>query len=228
DDDEICAPGWVAAVANGLRRLPHDVLFGKVVPDFEAPEQASDAVRRLFSRDLADEAGGELYAYGPGKLDSIALATNNSIFRRSTALVDDGSDPFDRVFGHGGGEDYDLFCRLQQRGCRFGWLPEAVVSEQVPEGRCDPNYLRRRFYAGGQAFATAIARTSARPGLARAVIRMKALVQATLLAGLAPVALLRGRHARLDYGYRLARALGKLSFGSIYPLYRHAGQRIRQ
>ena len=183
---------------------------------------------RWFSRDLPDEAGCELHAYGPGRRGSTALATNNSIFRRSTALIDDGSDLFDLVFGHGGGEDYDLFCRLQRRGCRFGWLPEAVVSEHVPEGRCDPDYLRRRFYAGGQAIATALARSSSRPGLARAVIRMKALVQATLLAGLAPVAILRGRHARLDHGYRLADALGKLSFGSIYPLYLRAGQRIRQ
>ncbi|MDR3494996.1 MAG: glycosyltransferase [Ancalomicrobiaceae bacterium] len=227
DDDEICAPGWIAAVATGLERFPHDVLFGKVVPDFEAPERASAAVRQLFSRELAGDAGLELQAYGSGKLGSITLATNNSIFRRATALIDDGTDPFDTAFGHGGGEDYDLFCRLQRRGCRFAWLPEAVVSEHVPLGRCDPEYLRRRFYAGGQAFAAALARSSARPGRARAILRLRALVQTALLALVAPVAALKGRDARLDHAYRLAGALGKLSFGSIYPIYRRSDPQAR-
>ena len=68
---------------------------------------------------------------------------------------------FDPAFGKGGGEDYDLFCRLQRRGRRFVWLPEAAAREFVPASRCERAYLRRRFYAGGQAFAAAMARGGA-------------------------------------------------------------------
>ena len=49
---------------------------------------------------------------------------------------------------------------------------------------------------------------------------MGELVQAMLLAATFPLSALRGRTARLDHAYRLAGALGKLSFGAIYPLYR--------
>jgi succinoglycan biosynthesis protein ExoM len=174
----------------------------------------------LFSRepDLAD--GYPLFAFGPRKVSSISLATCNSIFRRATTLTD--AIPFDAAFGVGGGEDYDLFCRLQRRGLSFGWLPAAVVREFVPDSRCEGRYLRRRFYAGGQAFAAAIARNSDAERSARWTVRLKAVAQGALLLAQLPVAAVRGRASFADYGYRWAGILGKLSFGGIYPLYRRA------
>ncbi|NVN87192.1 MAG: glycosyltransferase [Rhodopseudomonas sp.] len=218
DDDELCEAGWLEAVGRALRITAHDVLFGRVVANFENPDLPSDAVKQLFSRELDRADGHRLYAFGPDKLAAISLATCNSIFRRATTLTDEV--PFDASFGVGGGEDYDLFCRLQRRGRSFGWLPAATVREFVPGARCEGRYLRRRFYAGGQAFAAAIARNSDNQQLTRWIVRWKAAAQGILLLLQLPKVLIRGGRSLDDYGYRWAGILGKLSFGGIYPLYR--------
>lgn len=216
DDDQEVDGGWLEAVSAGLAAHPHDVFFGRVVPRFETPEQASPAIRNLFSRDIAAPDGTELFVMGPAKTPGVALGTNNSIFR---ARALEGA-AFDPAFGDAGGEDYDLFCRLQARGVRFGWLSAACAVEDVPAARCDAGYLRRRLYAGGQAYAAAVARTASRPALARWKIRAKAALQAALLGASGPVQALRGRDARLDHGFRWAGVVGKLSFGGLYPVYR--------
>lgn len=218
DDDAVFDPGWIDAVIAGLQRHPHDVFFGRIETDFEAPEMASDAVRQLFSRRLDYAAGHDLFAFGRHKTPGITLGTGNCIFRRQGTL--DDPEPFDLDFGLGGGEDYDLFCRLERRGRRFGWLPGAAAREFVPKARCDAQYLRRRYYAGGQAFAAAIARGGRNATLTRWGIRLKAAVQAALLLVTYPLALAGGEAEVADHGYKLAGALGKMSFGAIYPLYR--------
>jgi len=220
DDDQQTDPGWLAAVGTALGRLPHDAYFGAVEPEFEAPQAATPAVWQLFSRRLDAPSGQDLVAMGPLKTRGIALATNNSIFRRSAMLI--GPEPFDLSFGNGGGEDYDLICRMQQRGSRLAWLPEARAREFVPAARCEAGYLRRRFYAGGQAFAAAVANASAAPGRTRWLVRLKALVQAGLLTLRLPLVLVRGGAGLADYAYSWAGVLGKLSFGGIHPIYRAA------
>jgi succinoglycan biosynthesis protein ExoM len=218
DDDEVCEPDWLQAVSHAVHTSTHDVLFGRVIADFENPLLPTDAVRQLFSRNLDLAEGHALYAFGPEQNSAITLATCNSLFRRATTLTDES--PFRDSFGVGGGEDYDLFCRLQVRGRSFGWLPAASVREFVPSERCDGYYLRRRFYAGGQAYAAAIAHNSPARRLARWMLRLKALAQAALLLAQFPIAAARGRRSFADYIYRWAGILGKLSFGETYPLYR--------
>ena len=217
DDDQTLEPSWLTAVFEAFANPQADAWLGCVDGMFEAPQQTTAAVRRLFSRQLEEPSGLELFAFGPQKLATISLATNNAIFRRATALTD--ALIFDPRFGRGGGEDYDLFCRLQRRGKRFFWLKEARVREFVPAARCQRAYLRRRFYAGGQAFAVAIARGGKSPQALRWLIRAKALVQAVLLIAQAPAYLFKDNALRADYAFRWAGVLGKMSFGAIYPLY---------
>lgn len=217
DDDQELDPGWLDAVLAALDDDPADGWLGRVVASYETPERTTPAVRSLFSRDLDAPAGFELFAFGPRRRDGLSLATNNCVFRRATCLND--AQVFDPAFGKGGGEDFDLFCRLQRRGRRFVWLPGATAREFVPAARCERLYLRRRFYAGGQAFAAAISRGGRRPGVTRWVIRGKACIQAALLALRAPATLWSAEPARADYAFRWAGVLGKLSFGAIYPLY---------
>lgn len=217
DDDQRLAPGWLAGVARALRDQPADAWLGRVIGEFERPEQTTAATRMVFSRELDRPSGTELFAFGPRKIDGIGLATNNAIFRRATTLME--AEPFDPALGRSGGEDYDLFCRLQRQGRRFFWLPDAAVSEFVPAERCQRSYLTRRFYAGGQHFARAIARGGENPAAARWLIRAKALVQAGLLACRAPLCLVQSEQQRADYLFRLAGVMGKLSFGPLYPLY---------
>ena len=217
DDDQQLDRDWLIAVAEGLAAFPHDVLFGAVEPVLEAPDKADATVLGLFSRRLAAPAGTDLFAIGPAKTQGIALATNNCIFRKSTTLTD--ATPFDPAFGNGGGEDYDLFCRLERRGRRFGWLPGAKALEFVPAKRCDPAYLERRFYAGGQAFALAVSRNSASPTRQRWRLRLRAILQLIILMLSAPLQWLKGAEARRQLRYRLAGVFGKISFAELEPIY---------
>ncbi|MFI5408731.1 glycosyltransferase family 2 protein [Kaistia sp. UC242_56] len=220
DDDEELTPGWLEAVITGLRQHPHDVFFGGVDPMFETPNRVTPAIHTLFSRQIEAPSGQDVVALGKRRERVITVATCNSIFRRATTLAD--AEPFNPRFGHAGGEDLDLFCRLQARGRRFGWLPDARVSEFVPASRCDPAYLRRRFFAGGQVYAEAVAGNSPSPVLTRWWLRAKALVQLVLLALRYPLIRRKGPVAQADFRYRWAGVLGKLSLGSLYPVYREA------
>ncbi|WP_020179868.1 glycosyltransferase family 2 protein [Methylopila sp. M107] len=218
DDDETFDAGWLSGALAGLRAFDHDVFFGRVRPDFADERLATPAIRTLYSREVPAPAGADLFAMGPRKTPGITLGTNNSIFRR--ARVFDGEPPFDPAFGNAGGEDYDLFCRLQAKGLRFGWLPDAAVTEEVPVSRCDGAYLRRRSYAGGQVYAAAVSAATATPNATRWMIRAKAAAQGLLMAPTALGLPFKGPAARADFGFKLAGVLGKLSLGTPYPLYR--------
>ncbi len=225
DDDEELDPDWLETVARAIRTLPHDIIIGGVEPSFERPERATPFVQQLFSRRLDCAMGEDLYAFGPKRTAGVALAIANAIFRRATTFTE--PEPFDVTFGNCGGEDYDLLCRLQSRGRRIGWMPGAIVREFVPASRCEPAYLRRRFFAGGQAYAAAVAGVSRNPRAMRWWLRVKAFVQAVILALRAPLNALASPEQRLDYSYVWAGVLGKLSLGGLYPVYRasHAGRR---
>ena len=218
DDDETCEPGWFEALIAAMRACPADVLVGPVLSDYERPDLATPATRQLFTRALDLPLGAPLYAYGPNKQTTISLATNNAVFSRAATLDETG--PFDLAFGDGGGEDFDLFCRIQQRGRSVRWMPDAKVRARVSATRCDPVYQRKRAFAGGQAYAAAIARLSARPLLERWRLRAVAAVQLALLTMRAPLAWAKGGHDAADHASRVAGVLGKLSFGGIFPLYR--------
>ncbi|HRJ69987.1 MAG TPA: glycosyltransferase family 2 protein [Beijerinckiaceae bacterium] len=218
DDDQRVDPGWLEAVARAARNPDFDAHFGRNEARFETPERTTPAILQLFTRVLDAPAGTELFAMGPRKTPGITLATANSLFRRAAMLV--GPGPFDPAFGAGGGEDYDLICRMQRRGSRFAWMPDAVASELVPASRCAPAYMRRRIYAGGQAYAAAVSNASDHPARMRWLMRLKAIVQAALMLPLFAVRAAQGRAALLDHGFAFAGVLGKIAFGAIHPLYR--------
>lgn len=223
DDDQIVEPGWLTALGEAIGAGTHDALFGAVEPDFEAGARPTPRARALYSRRPDLPAGADLFALGPRKTQGVALATNNCALRR--AALPPGCDPFDPAFGAGGGEDYDLFCRMQARGARLGWAPAMRAREDVPARRCEPAYLRRRFFAGGQAFAAAAAGASAHPRRMRWALRARALAQAAALIALYPLRAAQGEAARLDHSFALAGALGKMALGGIDPIYRDFDQK---
>jgi succinoglycan biosynthesis protein ExoM len=217
DDDQHVARDWFIEVRRAINETSADALFGAIAPQFEKGAAPTAAAQNLFTRNLGDFEGGALYAYGPHKMRGGALTPGNALFRRSTMFAQARFDP---AFGLAGGEDFDLFCRLQRDGRRFVWRPSLRAFEFVPASRCEPAYLRRRFYAGGQVYAAAIAGLSPSPRRARWRLRAKALAQALWLAPGAAAATLRGGVARDETSYVLAGVLGKLSMGSLHPLYR--------
>lgn len=217
DDDQELAPGWLGAVLDGLAHHPHDVLFGPIAPRFEDPALATPQARALFTRAGALPAGHDLRAFERPADQPFVLSTANSVFRRATALP--GPEPFDARFGQCGGEDLHLLCRLQRAGRRFGWLPGAGADDFVPVSRCADGYLVRRHFAGGQAYAAALIRTSPRPAREAALIALKAAVQALLLPASA-LALLRRPAPGRALALRAAGIAGKLLWRRLYPLYR--------
>lgn len=143
DDDELPAPGWLAAFADAAR-LGARAAFGAVEPRFEAPPPPAlfAPLDRIFSRRLPAAAGAEvqsLRAY---------LGSGNSMFARATlALVD---PPFDSSF-NAGGEDVWLFRQLDDRHqVPMIWCPAALVHELVPPRRASMDFLRQRRFSDGQ------------------------------------------------------------------------------
>ena len=212
DDDMEVEPGWLPAVIEAVGATGHDVYFGPVAPVFEDPARATPQARAMFTRTASLSLGADLFAMGPRKTRGFVLATSNSIFRRGSALTD--QDPFDLALGQCGGEDLDLFCRLERRGLRFGYVPDARTREFVPTRRTELDYLVGRHYAGGQAFAFCMVKNSTHPALEALSIRTKTLVQFALF-GFNLV-----RMNKADRRIRLAALKGKLSWRRLYPLYR--------
>ena len=222
DDDQEVAPGWLAAVRDGLSRYPHDVFFGPITPVYEDPEALTPPARALFVRAGDRPAGDDLAAFDRPAAQAFVLSTANSVFRRASALP--GPEPFDADFGQCGGEDFHLFCRLQRAGRRFGWLPGAGASDFVPRHRCGAPYLVRRHFAGGQAFAAALIRTSPHPSRDGAVLMLKAVLQMLLLPA-AALGMLRRPAPGRSLAIHAAGVVGKLFWRRLYPLYR-AEERI--
>ena len=218
DDDQEVEQGWLLAVLDGLSRFPHDVFFGSISPRFEDADSINPAAKAMFTRSIEAEAGSEVMAFGQRRGPRFALATANSIFRRQRTLNE--LSPFDETFGHSGGEDFHLFCRLQQQGLRFAWLPDARARDFVPKHRCSYDYLARRHFSGGQTFAASVVKASPTPRKTAAWIFAKAIVQAAVLIVSAPVMLATQKRTSKDMAMRLASVRGKLFWRGLYPLYR--------
>lgn len=223
DDDQEVAPGWLAAVLDGLARFPHDVFFGPITPVYEAPDAVTPAASALFVRAGDRPAGDDLAAFDRPATQTFVLSTANSVFRRATALP--GAEPFDPDFGQAGGEDLDLLCRLQRAERRFGWLPGAGASDFVPRHRCGAAYLVRRHFAGGQVFAAASIRTSPTPSRDGAIITLKAVLQLLLLP-VSAVSMVRRPEPMRSLAIHAAGIVGKLFWRRLYPLYR-VEERVR-
>lgn len=215
DDDQEVEPGWLTAVADVVGNYPHDVFFGSVAPLFEAPERANPSLVRAFSRTVSGPTGLDLYAMGRRKSKGVALGSGNSVFRRETTLME--AEPFDRAFGHSGGEDTEFFCRLQREGKRFAWAPDVKVLEFVPTARCEPDYLADRLFAGAQSFARSVSQHSPVPMLERMKQRGIGVIQLVLLLPKALPAFVRRDGRQTELRYRRALALGKISFAKLEP-----------
>jgi succinoglycan biosynthesis protein ExoM len=127
--------------------------------------------------------------------------------------------PFDPAFGASGGEDFDLFLRLEARGCRFVWCAESVVAETIPAERSLFWYNVLRAYSGSQAYAAAMIKNASSPLSSGLNIMLRGAVQATYLCIYALLLLPFGT-ARLQQKIILAaQALGKLLWWRKLHLY---------
>lgn len=225
DDDLVLEPGWLDHLLDTLERSGADVAVGPVRPRFAAgaaPGWDPDGSR--FTRVLPIPSGTPLVVGGAGRLRAFSISTASSLWRRDTCFTDPA--PFDPAFGASGGEDLDLFLRLERRGCRFVWCAEAAVWETIPAGRTALRYQAMRAYSGAQVYTAAFVRHAAAPRRTAANIMARGAVQA--VAGLGAVALagllrpLIGEHGRqrlVRYLLGTAAAAGKVFWWRKIPLY---------
>jgi succinoglycan biosynthesis protein ExoM len=217
DDDMTVRPGWLQAMLPLLREGGFDILCGPVEAIFENPALATNESRKFFHREAPLAKGTEVRVMGPRRTRSFVPATSNSVFRKETCFAD--GTRFDLRYGKSGGEDVDLFCRLERKGRRIAWVSDAWTSELVPARRCSADYLERRSFSGGQIFAATLVRNSRFPLLVAAKVGIVAALQ--LLASHARALLGRSRSAidRQALATRRAAIRGKLSWRQMIPIY---------
>lgn len=156
DDDEWPQPGWLDALLACQAQVGADVVAGPVDFHFtgKAPRWAGQTlVFRPEQR--AWGATGMLWA-----------SNNLLVSRRALEMM--ARPWFDPRFNRSGGEDLDFLARLREAGARFGWAPEARVSEWVPPERTRLSWVLRRMWRIG--FTETLARRKRRPGRGAQVV----------------------------------------------------------
>lgn len=137
DDDEIAEPNWLHELLSTQAQCNADVIKGYVRGVYPPGTPQWILKGDPFTRD-----------HGPSGTRLTRFGTGNVMFRRS--LMIDGNIWFDESLGRTGGEDYDFFGRLSERGIYMIACQTAIVNEVTPFSRVQKSYLRRRYRRQGQ------------------------------------------------------------------------------
>ena len=196
DDDEWPQPGWLDALLACQAQVGADVVAGPVDFHFTGkPPRWAGQTLVFRPEQRAWGATGMLWA-----------SNNLLVSRRALEML--ARPWFDPRFNRSGGEDLDFLARLRESGARFGWAPEARVSEWVPPERARLRWVLRRMWRIG--FTETLARRKRRPGRgAQAVLLLRTLgILALRTAGLAGLILPGVR--RVDVAGQWIKCWGRL------------------
>lgn len=207
DDDERVSPQWLEALLECAGTSGADTVSGPV--ESLVPEEAAGRIARTGFIRRTDFPTGP-WGFRP--------ATNNVLVRAEWFL--ERGFRFDTAFNFTGGEDSDLFERMQTAGAVSWWCAEARVEEDVPAERLTEEWMRLRAVRAGHVRALKLTRR----GRGRA--RIAAEGAARLVYGTFPAGSRRLRRRPLRYtdtAY-LREGLGMLQAarGSRYEEYRRA------
>lgn len=139
DDDELADPDWIKRLYEGAVAQGADLAGGPVkqlAPAGITPQEQQ--VFDYFER-MADVRATKR---AEGRQVNLHLATNNWIAR--IAALDAHGLRFDEALRHTGGTDTDLSKRAEAAGLKLGWVPDAIVSEEIPRDRLTLAYVYRR------------------------------------------------------------------------------------
>ena len=225
DDDLELEPGWLDQLMDTMQSSGADVVISPVRPRFETAPPRWDQHATRFTRVLAAPSGTAVTAGGAGRGKSgFVVSTASSLWRRETCFTD--PTPFDPAFGVSGGEDLDLFLRLQNRGRRFAWCAEATVWETIPATRTELGFHVLRELAGAQAYTAISARHAPRPVTRVADIMARGAVQLVIgglgtvvSAGAIPFTGPAGQHRFVRQLMTAVGGAGKLLWWRKLPLY---------
>ena len=134
DDDQVADPGWLGALRRCAEQQ-NSVCVGGAL-HLLLPESASSAP--LGPRVRAVLGEHTPYPMARRYRSPFQPATNNALLRRDVFLTEDG---FDTRFTEGG-EDKELFRRLQANGHPIWFEPAASAGHVTPAARLQPANLR--------------------------------------------------------------------------------------
>jgi succinoglycan biosynthesis protein ExoM len=177
DDDEEATPDWINHLLEGMHSSAADVVVGKVTAVYR-PDTA-DWMQKTRPHDAAPviQRDGQILTGYCG----------NVMLRLSSPFLQ--GRRFNPDLGLTGGEDDLYFRSMVRAGGTIGYVPAAVVLEEVPKARESLRYLLLRRFRAGQTHGLITAPD--RGGL-RGVIHLgKAAAKATVLLAWAGLNLFR-------------------------------------
>jgi len=136
DDDEVADEQWVYYHLEAIVRFNADGVFGCVFPIFHS--ETPDWIRKNKFYDKDSPPTGSLTDY---------TRTSNCIVKASILKAEEG--PFEAEYGITGGEDTQLFTRLEKKGAKFISSKEAIVTEFIPPERTKVKWLFKKYYQMG-------------------------------------------------------------------------------
>lgn len=210
DDDEWAEPQWLEELLDAQAKSGAQVVFGPVLPEFEA-HPPKWLVRSRYFDPLSFEA-----------LQEVGFAYTSNVLVSRDAF--DSDRPFSEKFAVIGGSDTHFFMRVWLGGGRIVWAPAARVHEAIPRQRMRLGWIARREYRRGTTLSLCLLELE--PFRHRKVKRVvHGIGRIAFGAVLALASVVRGRGL-------FARAAGQAAFGAGllvgltgrgYPEYRDKG-----
>ncbi len=198
DDDETAHTNWLEALLIRQNETKAGAVFGQVNSQYN--EDAPDWIAawrphaHIIETDgIPDKPGGTCNVL----IDLQAVQNSNIRFDPKMSLT--------------GGEDTLFFYEMQDAGYTFASAAAAIVDEDIPSNRAQPNWILKRWYRTGMTDLIIINRHSIGP-----VVKLKAV-----LGGL--VRLTIGSTAALLFWIANFGKLNKKTMEKLYTAYRGAG-----
>jgi len=222
DDDEVADPDWLDQLTVALKTSGAAIAVGPRLARFaDGAAPAYDPSGSQFVRDLHLPDLTLIPLTRDDGKPRYGLGTGNSLFDMAACFAPDEA-PMRTEFGDAGGEDAELFVRLNRQGHAIVWAAKARVTETVLPHRTKAAYRLLRTRRETQHYVTIYLDGARRPRLAWAVLMAKGLAQLCVGAILATALLEYRSETRLRGRLLMAHGLGKLSWrrpvGYIYEM----------
>lgn len=141
DDDGYADKNWIYEMFSCLTKYDADGVFGTVLPYFD------EGVPELFIKgkffDRLIQNSGEISKY---------KRTTNCLVKTEKLREIEG--PFDPNDGLTGGEDSNLFEKIQIKGAKLVFCKEGIVYDHVPFNRANMKWLLQRRFRTGRGFTS--------------------------------------------------------------------------
>jgi succinoglycan biosynthesis protein ExoM len=212
DDDEVPRPSWMDELLRVQRSCDADVVYGAVLPRFEADVPLWVVDGGFFEHTFV-QAG-----YETGHL--LELADTNNVLVRST-VFEGMRKNFDERFALTGGSDTHFFMGVFRAGYKIVWAPDAIVDDWIPGSRANARWILQRAYRLGntRSLCELDLRTSSADWVASALKGAGRIVQGLLLL---PLSLVSGRSGFVGAVHKICYGAGRLAgvSGVRYEEYR--------